>query len=372
MGRLAHIHAFLLPAMLFAGCVAVSGADYGKVTVRKTRDGIYLFTTSSYGDVGMCGNSVAIVTGDCVIVFDSGAVPDTAAAILRGIREITPLPVRYLVNSHWHWDHWGGNQVFKSAFPGISVISHEKTREQMLTVEPRWNEDGLQVQLPRYVAALEARVTEARARGGPEADIRAMEDLLRADRNFLDQKRTLEKVTPDVTFSGEMTIRTGGRTLILEHARGITAGDTYIFLPEEKVLLTGDLMIDPYPFAVGGTFPTDWLATLEHFASLNPSLILPGHGAPQSAAPFIGGHIALFKEVMRQVRNAKARGDPLERIRASLRSQAGNFLKLLGKSDSRSAEEMPGYFLDVFAARRFEELDHRLGDLPSGLPAAKD
>jgi cyclase len=83
----------------------------------------------------MCGNSVAVLTDEGVLVFDSGAVPDTASAILKEIRTLTQKPVRYLVNSHWHWDHWGGNQVFQAAFPDLQIVTHEKTREQMLAVE---------------------------------------------------------------------------------------------------------------------------------------------------------------------------------------------------------------------------------------------
>jgi len=88
----------------------------------KVSEGMYLFTATSYGDVGMCGNSIAILTEEGVLVFDSAALPETASIILKEIRRLTRNPVRYLINSHWHWDHWGGNQVFKAAFPDIHAI----------------------------------------------------------------------------------------------------------------------------------------------------------------------------------------------------------------------------------------------------------
>ena len=118
---------------LTACCAA---ADYGKVTRHKVADGVYLFTTTPYADVGFCGNSVAIITSDGVLVFDTGATPETAQTILAEIRKLTDKPVRYLVNSHWHWDHWGGNQVFLEANPALQIISHEKNLEMMATVEP--------------------------------------------------------------------------------------------------------------------------------------------------------------------------------------------------------------------------------------------
>lgn len=93
--------------------------DFGKVTSQKVAEGVYLFTTTPYGDVGLSGNSVAVMSDnsvavmsdDGVLVFDANGAPETAATVLAAIRKLTDKPVRYLVNSHWHWDHWGGNQV---------------------------------------------------------------------------------------------------------------------------------------------------------------------------------------------------------------------------------------------------------------------
>ena len=79
--------------------------DYGKVTGQKVAEGVYLFTTTPYADVGLSGNSVAILSDDGVLVFDSSATPETAATVLAEIRKLTDKPLRYLVNSHWHWDH---------------------------------------------------------------------------------------------------------------------------------------------------------------------------------------------------------------------------------------------------------------------------
>src|SRR5204863_941660 len=73
--------------------------------------GVHLFQTQPYGDVGLDGNSVAIVGDDGVLVFDANGTPAAARAVLAEIRKLTKLPVRYLVYSHWHWDHWYGAEV---------------------------------------------------------------------------------------------------------------------------------------------------------------------------------------------------------------------------------------------------------------------
>src|SRR5258705_358853 len=70
--------------------------------------GIHLFQTVRYGDVGLDGNSIGILSDEGVLVFDANGTPAAARAVLAEIRKLTKQPVRYLVLSHWHWDHWYG------------------------------------------------------------------------------------------------------------------------------------------------------------------------------------------------------------------------------------------------------------------------
>ncbi|HVQ29556.1 MAG TPA: MBL fold metallo-hydrolase, partial [Vicinamibacteria bacterium] len=107
-------------------------------------DGIFVFTTPSYGDVGLDGNSVVIVSTEGVLVFDTNGTPAAAAAVLAEIRRITDRPVRYVVNSHWHWDHWYGTEVYREAFPDVQIISHEKTRTMMMGPALAFNRPGLE------------------------------------------------------------------------------------------------------------------------------------------------------------------------------------------------------------------------------------
>ena len=92
-------------------------ADFGKVSSHKVAEGVYLFTTTPYADVGLSGNSVAILSDDGVLVFDSNATPETAATVLAEIRKLTGKPVRYLVNSHWHWATGAAIRRIRQPFP---------------------------------------------------------------------------------------------------------------------------------------------------------------------------------------------------------------------------------------------------------------
>jgi glyoxylase-like metal-dependent hydrolase (beta-lactamase superfamily II) len=193
--------------------------------------------TSPYG-AGLSGNSIAVIGDDSVLVFDSNGLPKTAKTILAQVRTITKKPVRYLVNSHWHWDHWQGNEVYLAAFPDLKIITHEKTLEQMKTVEPKWNAEGLKTQLPAYLNDLQKKQVSLK----DASEIKDQQELVNAVKDFLVEKTSLHKTYPNVTFSDSMILHLGKLDANIGHVRAITIGDTYAYLPQEKVQITGDAL----------------------------------------------------------------------------------------------------------------------------------
>src|SRR5687767_7657861 len=149
-----------LRALAICASLGLSSFDYVRPAPRaiEVATGVYLFVSAPYGDVGLDGNSVAILSRDGVLVFDSNGTPAASAAVLAEIRKRTDQPVRYVVNSHWHWDHWYGTATYTKAFPAVKVVAHEKTREMMAGPAIEFNRPGLERQLPGYVAMLEGRV----------------------------------------------------------------------------------------------------------------------------------------------------------------------------------------------------------------------
>lgn len=357
------LHMKYFTTLILLLTVPLFAADYGKVSMKQVTDGVLLFNVTPYGDVGMSGNSVAIVSDDCVVVFDSTAIPQTATTVLNEIRKVTDKPVRYLVNSHWHWDHWGGNEVFLAAFPELKIITHQKTLEQLKTVEPKWNDQGLKEGLPAYLKDFEQRIADAKSKHTAESEIKNMEELLAADQNFLAQKTSLKKTYPNVTFSDSMDIHPTGREIQILHARAITVGDTYLFLPKEKILVTGDILLSPFPFAIGGTYPADWIKTLQHFAALQPNLVIPGHGDVQNA-DFIRNNLEMFQTALEYVKEAKSKGLSLEQAQKSVALKNEALGRKLGITDPDVLQDFKSYFLNVFVARAYRELDAPLAETP--------
>ena len=227
-------------------------------------DGIYLFKTAAYGPVGLDGNSIAIISSDGVLVFDSNGTPSAARAVLNEIRSITSQPVNYVVNSHWHWDHWYGTEVYKAAFPAVQIIAHEKTRAMMMGPAIEFNKPGLDSQLPGFIKDLDRRVADGENATPPPANLPRLKQTLEDARFFLDQKKNVSFAFPTVTFTNQLTIFLGDREIqVRHHDRAVTPGDAFVYLPKEKILITGDLLVNPISFALS-VYPTSWLKTLEH------------------------------------------------------------------------------------------------------------
>src|SRR5215813_3529601 len=135
--------------------VSLTAQNRPAPTTTEIAPGIVMFASANYGDVGLDGNSTAVLSRDGVLVFDTNGTPAAAAAVLAQIRALTDQPVRWIVNSHWHWDHWYGTETYQRAFPDVRVVAHEKTRAMMAGPAIEFNRPGLETQLPAYLRSLE-------------------------------------------------------------------------------------------------------------------------------------------------------------------------------------------------------------------------
>ena len=344
--------------------VPLLAADFGKTTTQKVADGaVYIFTTTGYGDVGLSGNSVAVISNDGVLVFDTSGTPATARNIIAEIKKITDKPVRYVVNSHWHWDHWGGNEAFKSAYPGVKIISQEKTRGMMQQDSIEWNRDYLGKDIPAHIRDVDDALAKAKADNNGDRAAR-LEALSNADKDFLHQKTTLTNTFPDEVYGESKRLKLGDMEIELIHARGITPGDTYVWLPKQKILLAADLLVCPIPYATGGTYPATWLAALQDIQKLGPNLIIPGHGPAENDDDFLRSNIRLFSRLREDVKSAKESGLSLQQTQDALKKNAAEYAAIL-KLDAKQVEPFTGLFLAGFVKNSYLELQGPLSDTPS-------
>jgi glyoxylase-like metal-dependent hydrolase (beta-lactamase superfamily II) len=327
-------------------------------TRTEVADGVHLFQTAPYGDVGLDGNSVAVIGRDGVLVFDTNGTPAAASAVLAQIRTLTDKPVRYIVNSHWHWDHWYGTEVYRQAFPGVQVVAHAKTRGMMMGPALDFNRPGLETQLPGYVKMLETK-----AEGDP-----AVRPRLEAARFFLDQKTRTRHVFPDVTFDRTFAIDLGGRRVqVHHHDRAVTPGDAFLYLPDQKILVTGDLLVNPVPFALS-SYPSGWLATLERLDAFDASLIVPGHGGLLRDESLLHATRDVFREILARGREARARGLDVHQARDGMMPALEPHVLRLAGDDASRRDQVRTYVVDWYLHRVYEELDGPLTDAIAPIP----
>jgi glyoxylase-like metal-dependent hydrolase (beta-lactamase superfamily II) len=349
----------LLAAAL--ACALAGAADYERPAPRvvDVAPGVYLFVSPPYGDAGLDGNAIAIVGGTGVLVFDTNGTPASAANVLAAIRKITPAPVRYVVNSHWHWDHWYGTEVYAGAYPGVKVIAHEKTKALMAGPAIEFNRPGLEQQLPAYVGMLEKRsATDPAAR--PAAEVA---------RFFLEQKKNAHLVLPDTTYTDRLDLDLGGRRVqLLHYDRAITPGDTFLYLPAEKIVVTGDLLVNPITFGLS-SYPTGWLKTLEGIDRLDASVLVTGHGDPLRDKTLLHATMSVLRELLKSGKDAKARGLDADQAKEEVLPRLHDAMISMTRDDPKLNAQFTLYLVDWTMHRVYDELNGPLTDAIAPIPA---
>jgi glyoxylase-like metal-dependent hydrolase (beta-lactamase superfamily II) len=347
-------------ALLVVLLCSIPASGQNRPTPSRTElaPGIFLFMTPAYGDVGLDGNSIAILSPEGVLVFDTNGTPAAAAAVLADIRTLTDRPVRWIVNSHWHWDHWYGTEIYQQAFPDVRIVAHEKTRALMMGAALEFNRPGIETQLPAYLRNLEQQA----------ATNPALKPLLDEDRFFLDQKARVRHTFPNVTFSDRLSIDLGERHIdVMHYERAVTPGDAFVYLPREKILLAGDLIVNPITFALSG-YPSEWLRTLEKIDALEVSTIVTGHGPPLHDKTLLHATMDVFRLLLREGKAAKEKGlTPDQAKDAILPGLHDLMVKITGDNPSRN-DAFRVQLVDWYLHRVYDELDGPLTDAIAAVP----
>ena len=246
-----------------------------KVTFERLSEHAYAYTAEGDPNTGI------VIGDDAVLVADTQATPVMAQDVIRRIREVTDKPIKYILLTHYH----AVRVLGASAYGAQEIIASQDTYD--LIVE----------------------------RG--EQDMKS--EIERFPRLFNAVESVPGLTWPTLTFKGEMTLWLGKLEVkIMQLGRGHTKGDTVLWLPQDKVMLSGDLVeygATPY---CGDAYYQDWPATLDALAAFNPEKLVPGRGAalktPQQVAEGIAGTRAFVSELFNQVKLGAAAGKDLNEI----------------------------------------------------------
>ncbi len=283
------------------------GSGDARFEIKKVADGVHVAVAAPAYKVN--SNTAIIESDGGVIIVDTHSKPSAARVLVERLREITTKPVRYVVNTHFHWDHWHGNEVYPATYPDAEIVTNQITREAMVKRGLKRIRDHVR-EVPAEIVQLKAELTAAAAPGRRarlEADLRLAE-------SYLAEVKALKPALPTMAFEQTMKLYRRDREIhLLYLGRAHTEGDVFVYLPKEKVVVTGDAVIGWTPF-MGDGYPDDWAATLDRLAQLDFTHMIMGHGNV-AGRDWLGTFRSYIRDMVETVREEVAAGATLDEVK---------------------------------------------------------
>lgn len=290
--------------------------------VQKLAEGVYAVIRQEPPGFMVDANNVFIINEEDVIVIDANGAPAITTQVLAALRRLTSKPVKYVINTHYHDDHIRGNQVYRAAFPGVEFIAHSFAREY-LPKQGVENRKNFLEGAPGFLTELKSSLAKNKSLLGGDltAEERASLDSdIRLAELVLSEGAAAQTVLPSITVNDRLTLHRGARVIDIRHpGNGHTAADLVVHLPQEGILITGDLVVWPVPL-VGNpqSHIGEWAETLDQLRALQPSIIVPGHGPVLRDDTYLKTLSGMFASISKQTTAAVARGETLEQARKSV------------------------------------------------------
>jgi cyclase len=247
---------------------------------------------------------VVVVNDDDVLIVDPGVTPGAATALIADVKTLTNKPIKYVVDSHYHYDHAFGNQVFG---PDVTIIGHDTVRRRLS------GPDSLKQRtyLMNSTAAIASRFTQLKQQiaEAKDANERAVyERQLAIHQQYADEQPKIKPTPPNSTLSRDMTLYRGSREIQIRFfGRAHTDGDIVVFLPRERMIATGDMITSALSYT-GDAFVEEWPATLEGVMSLDFDTVLPGHGTVFKGKEHIRNLQAYWRDFYQQATALRKQG----------------------------------------------------------------
>jgi len=256
-------------------------------------------------------NAAIVLLSDGVLLVDTHSKPSAARGLIAQIKALTDKPVKYVVNSHFHWDHYQGNQAYPSSWPaGVQIISSEATRESIeYRGVPRVKHEI--TTMPKEIDKLKADVAKAT----DPAQKATLQENLRQAEEYFDELKTMQVTLPTLTFDRSLILHDKARTVeILWLGKAHTDGDVFVYLPKEKFIATGDALHGWTPFLNDG-YPYDWVRSLDAAEKLDFDYVLGGHGDVMRGKDKFELWKQYFTDLMAETAEVFAQGATLDEAR---------------------------------------------------------
>jgi cyclase len=297
--------ATILPIVFAFLSICTAGADAPDFTVKKIGEGVYAAIS---GDGSKAGSNAGFIVGsNGVAVVDTFVDAAPAKELLAEIRKVTNLPVRYVINTHYHLDHTGGNAVFAEA--GATIVAQRNLRGWLRTENLKFFRD------PK-----------------PE-----------------DKARVESLILPDVAYTEAIDIYLGGRLVQVRYMPGHTGGDSVVTVPDANVVFGGDLIWQKHLPNLIDASTLPWIHTLDKLLAEHPSAtFVSGHGdvaTPDDVRDFRNYLATLREDVAKAQKEGKSGDALMEAVMPDLQRKYGSwgfFKAFLKRNIEQTAAELSG------------------------------
>jgi cyclase len=308
--------ACILAILMFAFIAHADSANFKTTEVAKDVYAV-IARPGMYADWGRC-NATFIVNQNDVVVVDTQMRPSQAAEVISEIKRVTDKPVRYVINTHWHRDHTQGNQLYLETFgPGVAIIQQEFAREDQLKNQP--NELG--VRAPQELAKVKQMLADDKDEKGNPLDAAGrtrLSELLVAEQTYMYEVPSIRVTPGNLTYSEKMVLYEGNREIDLFYfGFAHTRGDTVVYLPAEKIVITGDMSQTGVP-DTRHSYPLEWQNTLKSLLALDWSINIQGHGPVQNGKETLNGFMDYLNDLVSGVKAAVAKNMTVEQTVATV------------------------------------------------------
>jgi glyoxylase-like metal-dependent hydrolase (beta-lactamase superfamily II) len=266
-------------------------------------------------------NTMVVIGSQGVLVFDAAGFAIQGERLVRKVAELTDKPITHVAISHWHGDHSMGDYEVLEKFPDAEVIAHEFTARY--NASP--NGEKVEPRDPEAEAEYRARVEKALATGvrsdGTPVTPKMRDFYVELLEHFdfvSEEIQRRQLMPPTRTMTDKAVIDLGGRTVELRHiAPGNTKGDVILWLPDEKILATGDIVVRPTPYGFF-SYPRSWASVLRELKTFDAKYIVPGHGDVMTDTAYVDLLAETMDLVADQVEAAVKAGKSLDETRAAM------------------------------------------------------
>ncbi len=315
---------------------AAPSADPDLFNIHKVANGIYFAQARPQALIN--SNAAIFVRTNDVVVVDTHSKPSASVSLIGQMkRDVTTKPVRYVINTHFHWDHTQGNRSYRLAGEKVDFIASAVTRDLMANLAVARTKASVAA-VPQQIEAMRERAAHATSPG---------EKAFCADqiRQLAAYQAELSNYTPElptITFDKTYLLRDPAYDLHVEfHGRAHTAGDVVVYCPQQRAIATGDVIHGFLPFIADG-FPRVWPSTIDSIGGADFNTIMPGHAALQTGRTVMMNLRNYIEELTGRVEQAHTTGltvaEMQQRITvASLKSLRSNgYQEYLGRMSQQS------------------------------------